>query len=78
MVFRVGGDEFVAILGGTDFAERDALKEKLKDSGNYGGVAVACGMAAYDPETDRDVRDVFKRADAGMYEDKRKMKEARN
>ena len=78
MVFRVGGDEFVAILGGADYADRDALKEKLKDSGNYGGVAVACGMAAYDPETDRDVSDVFKRADAGMYEDKRKMKEARN
>jgi diguanylate cyclase (GGDEF)-like protein len=78
MVFRVGGDEFVAILGGADYADRDALKEKLKDSGNYGGVAVACGMAAYDPETDRDVSEVFKRADAGMYEDKRKMKEARN
>ncbi len=77
MVFRVGGDEFVAILGGADYADRDALKEKLKDSGNYGGVSVACGMSAYDPDTDRSVSDVFKRADAGMYEDKRKMKETR-
>ena len=76
MVFRVGGDEFVVMMRGGDYADRDALKEKLKDTEAYGGVAVACGMAAYEPETDSDLRSVFKRADARMYEDKRKMKES--
>ena len=76
MVFRVGGDEFVVLLRGGDYADRDALKEKLKDSEAYGGVAVACGMAEYEPEDDPDLRSVFKRADARMYEDKRKMKES--
>ena len=76
MVFRVGGDEFVILVRGADYENRDALKEKLNDSADYGGVAVACGMAVYDPETDKDMRGVFKRADAMMYENKRKMKEA--
>ena len=76
MVFRVGGDEFVVLMRGGDYADREALKEKLKDTEAYGGVAVACGMAAYEPETDSDLRSVFKRADARMYEDKRKMKES--
>jgi diguanylate cyclase (GGDEF)-like protein len=76
MVFRVGGDEFVILVRGADYEDREALKEKLNDSADYGNVAVACGMAVYDPETDRDMRGVFKRADAMMYENKRKMKEA--
>ena len=73
-VFRMGGDEFAAILQGGDYEIREALLERLKPSEAYGNVSIACGMAEYDPETDRDLMSVAKRADACMYENKRKMK----
>ena len=73
-VFRMGGDEFAAILRGADYENRDALLGRMAPSEQYGNASIACGLAVFDPERDRELLDVYKRADAAMYEHKRKMK----
>lgn len=77
-VFRIGGDEFVAILRNGDYARREdlveAFKEAIDESRRNNGVVVSCGLAIYDPDTDDSYNDVFKRADAFMYENKRALK----
>ena len=79
-VFRIGGDEFVIFLGGSDYPAREELIKGLRDrvlenleSGN--GPVIAVGIADFDPEKDSKVSDVFERADSMMYEDKRRLKE---
>ncbi len=78
-VFRVGGDEFVVFLRGSDFSDRIELMDKLrgnvlenKKAGK--GVILASGMSEYNPETDSFVSDIFERADKRMYEDKQRLK----
>ena len=39
-----------------------------------GLVTVACGISDFDPEKDIRVQDVFERADAAMYENKKMFK----
>jgi diguanylate cyclase (GGDEF)-like protein len=77
-VYRVGGDEFSAILTGTDYAQRNALKARFRaaNTGNVrdGDVVVACGMSDYIPGQDKRFQDVFERADAEMYENKKRLK----
>lgn len=77
-VFRIGGDEFVAILKGSDYANREALiayfREKINENQKNGDVVVASGLAVYDASTDNSYNDVFKRADEFMYEQKRVLK----
>lgn len=85
-VFRVGGDEFVAILKGDevtrvdiylkDFAER-AASENASVEQPQDVVNVAVGVAFFDPELDASVQDVFNRADAEMYAAKEEMKSGR-
>ena len=78
MVFRLGGDEFAALICGADFEQRETLRPALDaPSEAYGGVSVACGLAVFDPERDKRLRDVYKRADAEMYDDKRAKKAKR-
>ena len=36
--------------------------------------SIACGLAAFDPDVDRDYVSLFSRADASMYENKRLVK----
>jgi|GEM_PF-1947733 len=77
-VFRVGGDEFVAVLYEEDrgAAENlpkrlaDAQQALLKDNPALPKVSVACGYAFFDPESDRCFEDVVARADSLMYQDK--------
>ena len=83
-VFRVGGDEFVVILKGSDFAIVYSLianfkhelfmLEKDESLRPWEKVSAAVGFAEYDGKQDTSVTDVFKRADQKMYEDKKKMK----
>ena len=78
-IFRIGGDEFVAVLSGRDYEERETLLGLLKgisiaNGRSRSGPVVACGMAVYDSKTDTDYADVFERADKQMYEDKAKLK----
>ena len=85
-IYRIGGDEFVAIITGDDYANRERLirefhekvdvthesaKSLLEDT------SIAIGVAIYNPKRDRDYLSVFSRADAEMYDNKRVTK-ARN
>ena len=78
-VFRIGGDEFVAILTGHDFKERSALMKEInsisEENLTTGDVVVAAGISDYMPDTDDSIRPVFDRADAAMYERKERLKE---
>lgn len=78
-VFRIGGDEFVAVLLGEDFANRMTLLQdhnKLCEA-NIGtdGVVISAGMYEYDPESRMTVREVFEHADALMYQRKQALRE---
>lgn len=83
-IFRVGGDEFVVVLEGKDYKNRDTLIEsvrnELEQSFNdterepWNRYSAALGMAVYTYGEDEDVEAVFKRADDEMYDAKVKMK----
>lgn len=77
-VFRIGGDEFVAVLTGDDYASREALlgqHDRLAElHAKKGEVVVSAGMCTYDPELHQTPRDVFKTADERMYERKKELK----
>jgi len=79
-VFRVGGDEFAAILEGVDYENRESLMEAFHDRVERNltqgdGVIVAGGISAFEPGRDQDTQDIFERADRAMYERKSKLKE---
>ena len=78
-VYRMGGDEFVAVLIGEDYENREALKNKINElmspytekiplPSDY--VSIACGISSFDINTDKSVTDVSRRADDEMYKDK--------
>lgn len=81
-VFRIGGDEFVAILERTDLENRDQLFKDLDsdiDCRNRENdfpflISAAKGFALFERGRDRSFEDVFKRADKAMYEDKARIK----
>ena len=77
-VYRIGGDEFVAILRGTDYAARERLMAQLdvnnRTDVHGGGVSIAGGIAEFQKDTDQRLAAVFKRADTAMYENKRRLK----
>ena len=82
-VYRVGGDEFIAVLTGNDYEEQEELR---KDLGHHMSpysnqlplpsdyVSIACGISSFRPDTDLSVQDVVKRADEEMYRIKAEMK----
>ena len=85
-VYRIGGDEFVVILQGIDYSNRNRRFESLLkhekevsalDSFAAGRASFAAGMGVYNPETDYAVSDVVKRADAEMYKNKKIYKESK-
>lgn len=70
-LYRIGGDEFIAVLEG---ARRDAeslLTAVARRLAERSSVTAASGCAVFDPESDTGYRDVFKRADNAMYNDKK-------
>ena len=78
-VYRIGGDEFAALLQGGDYSNRNALlslfDEKCADrriqrTDPWERLSVARGMAVYDPREDESAYDVVRRADKAMYENK--------
>ncbi|MBQ3842370.1 MAG: GGDEF domain-containing protein [Ruminiclostridium sp.] len=78
-VFRIGGDEFVVFIRGGDYAIKGNLFDKLRHEvlkNRYipGMPIIASGMSAYDPSVDKSVSEVFDRADAMMYENKKELK----
>ncbi|MBQ8927176.1 MAG: GGDEF domain-containing protein [Oscillospiraceae bacterium] len=79
-VFRIGGDEFVAVLRGSDHERREELINTFRKTVDVhlktGDVVVSCGLAVFDSAQDRNYNDIFKRADQFMYEHKRTLKAA--
>lgn len=75
-VFRVGGDEFVAIVQGQDYENLDKLVSEVaeinRNNAKSGKVVVACGTARYSGE--RNVAAVFEKADDEMYKNKHMLK----
>lgn len=82
-VFRIGGDEFAAILQHREYENREKLLElfdrhcfdlRAVSTNPWEKVEVARGMAEYNPKTDSSAADVVRRADQLMYEHKRRQK----
>ena len=77
-VYRVGGDEFVALLTGRDYENRSILMRELHQLSSAhittDEAIVSAGLAEYDPDRDHSVREIFERADATMYQDKTLLK----
>ncbi len=78
-VFRIGGDEFLVFLRGDDYTAKEELVNRLRakvfqNSVQKSGPVVAIGVTAYDPNRDTSVSQVFERADALMYENKKELK----
>ena len=75
-VFRIGGDEFAVISQGADYENIDRLLDQIaehnKKNADAAGVVIACGMSKFN--NDNNVAAVFGRADALMYENKKKLK----
>ena len=79
-IYRVGGDEFVAILDEPDPSQKITMVKELVakqneespifDDPNF-EIGISIGYATYNPDIDRDYSDVFHRADSAMYADKR-------
>ena len=77
-VFRVGGDEFVVLLQGRDYAVRHELlrdiNAQIEENLRTGKVVASLGLAEYEPETDKSFHEVFQRADDLMYRRKTQLK----
>jgi diguanylate cyclase (GGDEF)-like protein len=78
-VFRVGGDEFIAILSGEDYHVRKELMNQINaipsDRSRIRlGETVSAGMAEYDREMHHSLLDVAEEADKAMYERKQYLK----
>ena len=80
-LYRIGGDEFIALLKDVDREELDrlfaradeAMKSFNENEKDYDiPVTFSKGGAVYDPEKDTEYKQIFKRADDRMYEDKAK------
>lgn len=82
-VFRMGGDEFIAVLKGQDLLYSQKLMyqfyermEKISQAAEKPEeeISIAAGMAVFHEGKDTDVQSVFKRADENMYMNKKAMK----
>ena len=86
-VFRIGGDEFLVIVEGTDYKELDSRIESFKAKMDeikaddslepWEKISAAIGFAIYDKNNDGSVLNVFRRADKAMYSCKKEMKAVR-
>ena len=83
-VYRIGGDEFVVILEGKAFEQREQHLNEFVEEMNSARknenlspeerVSIAYGMSVYQGE-EESIDDCIKRADETMYEKKKQMKE---
>lgn len=80
-VFRIGGDEFAVVLEKSDLKNREKLFEEFRKAAVRGeekkswrGMSAALGCEVYNKKKHNNFSDVFKAADANMYENKSRMK----
>lgn len=80
--FRLGGDEFGAILVDDDLlgCERKARRmaervRRFNQASSDIHMGIACGYAMFDPDEDEDIHATIRRADKMMYEEKFRMKQ---
>jgi diguanylate cyclase (GGDEF)-like protein len=78
-VFRVGGDEFVALLMGEDYDRREELVESVNElprdlTSVRPGDTLSAGMVEYDKDAHHSLLSVFEAADQAMYERKQRVK----
>ena len=77
-VFRIGGDEFTAILEGEDYRNQDELFEKFEKNVLLNvereKTVVAFGSSRFNPKKDVTFNAVIERADARMYKEKMLLK----
>ena len=81
-IYRIGGDEFVIILEkhtaeiarvmASDFRAAAAENTHSQAASHQDHPPISCGYAVYNPQTDANFEDTFKRADADMYQDKQR------
>ena len=79
-VFRIGGDEFIAVLKDYSMEDMEEAFAKLDEEidranaalpkGAKVPIAFSRGASTYDPENDKAFKNVFRRADKKLYEDK--------
>ena len=82
--YRLGGDEFSAILNKTDIEDcerriklmRERVERFNQDSEDI-HMGIACGYAIFDPKEDEDIHATIRRADKMMYEVKFAMKQGK-
>ncbi len=79
-IYRFGGDEFVCVLKDDLYGKRDELFQKFQtiiDQNRFlpNRPIVASGMAEFNQAEDNTFRAVFMRADAGMYDHKKNLKD---
>lgn len=82
--YRIGGDEFCAIMPNTNQNEIDhkiislnRTVQELDRKGFVVPVSVAVGYAVYQSECDETLKDTLRRADVLMYKNKQMLKKAR-
>lgn len=82
-VYRIGGDEFIAILQSDDLdnlekIKQDILNLSINEMKKAGSLLEKCsfasGFAIFDSKHDTSFEDVVKRADIEMYENKKMLK----
>ena len=77
-VFRVGGDEFVVLLEGEGFQNRERLHKKIHEvveRNSHGeGLVTSIGMKEYKKAEERTFSDLFRDADEPMYRVKATLK----
>lgn len=82
--YRVGGDEFVALIekaSSIDMTHYLAMLESSVDASNRENkeskmkMQIAYGCAVYTPDTDKNLEDTYNRADKIMYANKKEKKE---
>lgn len=76
-VYRIGGDEFVAIVENEEYDKRQELVETLRSLSGTEATSFfefSVGLATFQPGIDESFDAVFRRADGIMYQEKRHKK----